>query len=183
MFALRLLQGDVSDLSTVYEKNKRIEELEKQLAAYQSNLTNELKILITKSGGLGGNALDKLLVDNKNILSHLDELLNRGGSASDGKGHGHGHGHYHFKPPQPFPDFDGSIQFGLTYRFGNSKLNVGDKDGNALLSANPYECAFWQLQLQEWIELLARKDKELINQQKKIEKLEIKQKEFLFIQD
>lgn len=161
---MRLISGDATEPSTVYELKKENEKLQKQLALYQSgglqNIANELKMILQKSGGLIGlsgdkNQLERLLSDNKSILEHLDELLARGGGGSGRVGN---HSHVFMKQPVPFPDFDGSIQRGITYRVASSQLNVGNKDGEPLVTSNPYETAFWQLQLQECMELLHRKD-------------------------
>jgi hypothetical protein len=118
--------------------------------------------MLQKNGGLLGmadgddknpNMLQKLLKDNEEIRRNLAELLERGIAGMTGgdginKSTFRGTNVFNFgftKPPQPIPDFDGSIRRGVSYRFDGSMLNVEDKDGHALTSSNPYEQAFLQL--------------------------------------
>ena len=66
-----------------------------------------------------------------------------------------------FRPPQPNVGHDGEISSGHSYRF-QAQLEVADKDGHAGLGEQTrYDVAFLQLQLQECLELIKRKDEEL----------------------
>lgn len=93
--------------------------------------------------------LQRLLKDNEEIRRNLAELVDRGismaGTNEINKSTFRGTNAFNFgftKPPQPIPEFDGSIRRGVSYRFDGSMLNVEDKDGHALTNSNPYEQAF-----------------------------------------
>ena len=117
-----------------------------------------------KSGGLMGdtknpNPLSKLMQDNDEIKLFLQKLLEQGVNIDPNGATGNDFGvatnkskttvyqYGSFRPPAPMPDFDGSIQRGMSYRFDGSHMNTGDKNGAPLVTSNPYEQAFLQLQL------------------------------------
>lgn len=81
-------------------------------------------------------------------------------------------GNTQLRPPQPGPAYDGEIRDGVSFKFGNSNLQVTDKDGNAGIgSSNVYEHAFLHLQLQECLELIKRKDENALAMQNEIDGL------------
>jgi hypothetical protein len=108
----------------------------------------QLKTVLSKNGGLFGmmegddknpNMLQKLLKDNEEIRRNLAELLDRGitmaGTDGNNKSTFRATNVFNYgftKPAAPMPDFDGSIQRGISYRFDGSILNVTDKEGHPL---------------------------------------------------
>lgn len=147
--------GEAFEPSNFYEVKKENEQLKLKLSALEATgfqmISQQLTATLQKNGGLMGlivdekNPLQKLVKDNEEIRRNLEELLQRGiqsaGTATVGRTVNFGN----FWPPQPTPDFDGSIQKGISYRYGGSPLNVADKEGNPLVVHNPYEVALLQL--------------------------------------
>lgn len=85
------------------------------------------------------NMLQKLLKDNEEIRGNLAQLLDRvittAGTDGNNKSTFRATNVFNYgftKPPAPMPDFDGTIQRGISYRFDGSILNVTDKEGHPL---------------------------------------------------
>jgi hypothetical protein len=78
---------------------------------------------------------------------------------------------------------DGEINNGFSYKF-RTHMDVMDKDGKTGLSdQNKYDVAFMQLQVQECLELIKRKDEELITKNNEIDVLYKKVRDYLLVQD
>lgn len=89
-----------------------------------------------------------------------------------------------YRPPMPHPGFDGDINNGTSFKFDNSNMHVVDKNGQpGIGSTNLYEHAFLQLQLQECLEIIKRKDESLNSQNMEIESLYNRIRSYLLTQD
>jgi hypothetical protein len=94
-----------------------------------------------------------------------------------------GGGSGRFRPPIPNVDVDNDIRSGRSIMF-RAELDVADKDGKlglAIGEQTRYDVAFLQLQLQEVMELVKRKDEELTTKNSEIDQLYKRIRDYLLV--